>query len=170
MKKTFIIIAILVVAAAGFFIAANLIARRGGTPPSPASPGLNQTVPPIQTASSTPPLASSTGSTITIGTPNGSVTVKNFYASSTTIYPEGDQQVRKTPLYEIVYNKADSSFSIGILQSPVAPAIAAAENDLLQTLGISQQQACQLKVTVGIPWWVDEANAGGRGLSFCVGK
>ncbi len=73
--------------------------------------------------------------------------------------------------YKLVYFFKDQSFLITLLSPPLGQARNLAENDLLKQLGISQQQACQLNVSVRVPGDVDGAYSGKElGLSFCAGS
>jgi hypothetical protein len=110
-----------------------------------------------------------TSTTVTIGTPSGAVTVKNFYA---TALGAEDQFVVLTrhDAFEITYDTATSQFFIGVKQGPLAATRPAAEAAFLNALGVSQIDACKLAVAVGIEPSVDPAFAHqGLSLSFCRG-
>jgi len=110
-----------------------------------------------------------TGNTLTIGTSQGSVVMNNFYDSAD--YIDQAQQavvVQQTSTYVTVYNIADSSFSITVLSMPFETAQQAAEAAFLNTLNISQGDACKLNVHENVPSNVSSQYAGkSLLLSFC---
>jgi hypothetical protein len=110
-----------------------------------------------------------TGDTIAIGTSQGTVVMKNFYKNAAIVSADGSGAlINDDHAYNISYSTYDSSFSISLLQTPVAVARTQAEAAFLQNLGISKEDACKLKVTVEVPIGVDPQNAGiNLGLSFC---
>jgi hypothetical protein len=110
-----------------------------------------------------------TGDTITIGTPRGSVQVKNFYKDIEDT-EEGLVILRDSDEYEVVYNPAASEFSIYIKQPPLETERAKAEADLLNLLGLNADKikACYLKVSLYISPLINENLSGNDlGLSFC---
>jgi hypothetical protein len=145
------------------------------TMPASSPPGsVTSTFPISQSQTSTlpissPPVAGSSGSIFSIPTPQGAVTIKNFYQSATLVTASGSEVlVTRTPGYDISYYQPDNSFVISISQKPVMATRAQAEAAFLQQLGISQADACKLKVMVSVPVSVDEQYAGTNlGLSFC---
>ncbi len=87
------------------------------------------------------------GDTITLGTSGGSVTMNNFYKNA--YYITQNQQnvvIQQTSTYDIVYNASDGSFTFGIFSLPLAVVRQAAEAAFLNSLGISEQDACKLGV------------------------
>ena len=147
-----------------------LIVTRGGSliepqPPSPPpSPGPIPVLPP------TPPAPK--GDTIDIGTPQGTVTVKNFYRGAfMVINGTNDVVIKRTEGYDIVYLKINSSFLIQISEKPVPQETERAEKDFLEALGVSRVDACKLKVRIGVPLAVDSSYTNfDYGLSFCPGQ
>jgi hypothetical protein len=107
---------------------------------------------------------------VTLGTDQGSVVTNNFYKSAS--YITQDQQtvvIGQTPMYDINYNVSDSSFIISILSLPFNTSQQAAEAAFLSSLGISQQDACKLKVYEGVPAYVSDQYIGESfPLSFCA--
>ncbi len=72
--------------------------------------------------------------------------------------------------YSIQYIDTDQSFTLELLQEPIASARQEAEQYLMSELGISESQMCQLKYVVSTPWWVNQFYAGkSLGFSFCDG-
>ncbi len=109
-----------------------------------------------------------TGNTITIGTPQGSVIMKNFYKTAAIVSPGSGALIVDNPAYDISYYTGDSSFIISLKQPLTMPTRAAASEAFIQVLGISEQDACKLKVILGVPISVDPHYAGrDLGLSFC---
>ncbi len=184
MKKT-ILIVILILIIAGV-AAALFYLNRGAGMPSGTGTGTESTsstggLPGTTGGTGTAPLVPPTGNfssstfptstTITIGTSKGSVTVNNFYRNPSLVTPDAETVlIIATNSYNLAYNTTDSSFTIGLLSEPLAAARTAAEAGLLQTLGISQADACRLNVAVYVPGSIDGDHAGiNLGLSFCPG-
>lgn len=107
--------------------------------------------------------------TFIIKTGAGDVPVKDFYKSSVQVDPQRkDALVKRTQDYDIVYFAKDQSFLITLSRQPVKEARNQAELDLLETLGISKDEACKLKVSLKIPFDIDN-NLAGKDfhLRFC---
>ncbi len=134
---------------------------------------------------SKPGAPSTTTRTITISN-GGTLVVKDFLQDPETVkdhlnkgqnylgyhFPEGvpDPTATTEPPYVIDYFEADSSFSIAIFQEPVAANRLQAEQYLMEHLGISQNQMCTLKYSIGVPNRVNQYYAGMElGFSFCPG-
>lgn len=178
MNKKFVMIVfgvIIVIAVVAFFLVRQNTSNVGGgggttgtlPPVSTSTGGTTGTLPPVSTSTTTntpPP-----GSTITLGTSHGNVTTNNFYKSAD--YITQDQQtvvIQQAPTYSIVYNVSDSSFIISILSAPLEAARQAAETAFLNSLGISQKDACALNVYEGVPASVSNKYIGEPfPLSFC---
>ncbi len=101
-----------------------------------------------------------TSTTITLGTPHGSVMMKNFYLASAGAE---DQFIilATSSNYEITYDPDTNEFYIYVAAAPYAANRAQAESDFLARLGIGNTDACKLNV--------GEALGGQKagGLSFC---
>ena len=70
--------------------------------------------------------------------------------------------------YSIVYFEDKTTFTITIYKRPLEETRKRAEQDLLQKLGISEKEACNLNVNLGVIASVDEEISGRNfGLSFC---
>jgi hypothetical protein len=107
------------------------------------------------------------GDTVEIGTPLGSVRTKNFYLRAVG-GDEASVTILKKTEYFISYSTLDSGFWIAITSKDFSVNRALAERDFLETLGVTQSDACRLDVMVSVPYNVDPARAGQRyGLSFC---
>ncbi len=118
---------------------------------------------PSDTASSTP-----TGATLTIGTNQGSITVKNFYLSNPQINEAGDYVLETTTNYAIVYLPTYSGFWIGVSSTPFSSWRIPAEADFLSLLAITKSQACDLSVSEGVIYSPSNPDDGSSfPLSFC---
>ena len=157
MKKTLLFgIIILVLLGILFYV---FISKRGGSP----------------TATQPPPGASAhgtihipSGDTIVIGTPQGSVTMKNFYKAVLDT-EEGFAILRDRSDYQIAYDTNTSRFSIAVLGAPFDEARKKAEADFLSILGITKNDACRLAVSVVSSARNSEVQAEkNMGLSFCA--
>lgn len=72
--------------------------------------------------------------------------------------------------YVIEYIEKTKYFSIALLQEPIGSARQAAEQYLMQHLGISEAQMCSLRYMVSTPISVNSTYAGtSLGFSFCPG-
>lgn len=82
-----------------------------------------------------------------------------------------DPTATDTPPYVIQYTDNNQSFNIALYEEPIGQVRQEAEQYLMAHLGISQNQMCQLKYTVGVPARVDATYAGivNLGFSFCPG-
>jgi hypothetical protein len=110
-----------------------------------------------------------TGTTFTIGTPSGTVQVKNFYtAANTQLSDDGVLVIAQTSDYLISYDPTNSSFWVGISGTPFATVRPEAEAAFLSALGVSKSDACKLSVSVGVPYAAGNSMDGQSSpLSFC---
>jgi hypothetical protein len=108
------------------------------------------------------------GSTLDIGTAQGTVTVNNFYVSNPPVDTSDYIVIKITQNYLIDYDPTDSSFWIGISGMPFSTWQIPAEQDFLATLGISQSDACKLTVVEGVIYDPNNVDDGmSFPLSFC---
>jgi hypothetical protein len=108
-----------------------------------------------------------TSTTITLGTPQGSVVVNNFYESSVG----GQEQyiiLKQNTEYEINYDTYVSSFYIYFPQTPTDATRAQAESDFLSALGIDKANACRLTVAEGVRSPDPSSTDQTLPLSFCA--
>jgi len=89
-----------------------------------------------------------TSTTITLGTPHGSVTMKNFYLSSAGA-EENFIVLAQDDAYQITYDPTTNSFYLSVQQAPYDTVRIQAETDFLERLGITKTDACKLNVTEG---------------------
>jgi hypothetical protein len=109
-----------------------------------------------------------TGTTLALGTSAGTVNVANFYAANSPVNDGGDIVVKATGDYIIVYDPSNSSFWLAITGTPFAAWATVAEQDFLQTLDVSEADACKLSVTEGVIYSPGDPNdAMSFPLSFC---
>jgi len=72
--------------------------------------------------------------------------------------------------YIIEYIASTHYFGVELTQEPIGQARIEAEQYLMQHLGITQDQMCQLKYMVSVPWYVNQVYTGENlGFSFCPG-
>ncbi len=179
MQKTLIaIIALVVIVGLGVY-AFLLFGMQGSNAPSatPSDGGF-----PIDRGPGvTPNSQSGTGTGASVSTVTGNqLSVNDFKNDPATIadsnnaghyYLSGgvDAGNSNAP-YSILYVEADQSFSITLLEEPLADTRIKAETELMQRLGVIQSGMCSLRYVVSTPYWVNEIYAGKNlGFSFCPG-
>ena len=123
--------------------------------------------------------SNSGGLPITTSTGN-SITVKNFENTPTTVkdpsgdgyyYVAGGANVNTTHApYQIFYDSQHQYFGITLYKEPLGQYRTQAEDELMQELGISQQQMCSLNYDVSAgPGINDLYSSENIGFSFCPG-
>ena len=166
MKKTIYIILIIAVTAGGVY-AWFYFSRKTAVQNAPANKDINASLPAAtQTASSLPDSYSITDTfpktdTISIGTGNGAVEVKNFYKNIVDT-EEGFAILADNINYQISYDRSTSVFYIHFRNASAQQS--AAETELLTILGIGQQDACKFDAFV-----FQAGQQEGSNLSFCAG-
>lgn len=105
--------------------------------------------------------------TIVLGTPSGSVEVRNFYRTGARD-EGGSIVIARSDTYFISYDTFSSSFWIAIFGSDFDTIRKLAESVFLANLQISQADACRLDVSV-TPYEAT-AERSDKSLSFCPGK
>jgi len=107
---------------------------------------------------------------IPIKTSTGKVFVNDFrknaeVASSGVLY-----FVEKNE-YNIAYNSTGNEFILTLLvNKDIEKTRGAMENDFINSLGISREDACKLNVYLYVSAAVDNKLSGNHGLSFCTGS
>jgi hypothetical protein len=99
----------------------------------------------------------------------GTISVNDFYKDSKTIvYKDWGAMLKVNPYYQILYFTIDQSFLISLLGGDLRVIRADAEKDLVNILGLTEKEACQLVVVVAVSNNASE-KASGRdyNLSFC---
>ncbi len=110
-----------------------------------------------------PPVLSTTDKIIISGIP-----IKNPYISPVQLDTQGDSLMTSTETYNLVYLKPFNEFLISITGAPFEVNRQLAEKAFLERVGITQEQACQIKVTITTPASVNPTEAGQKyPLSFC---
>lgn len=105
---------------------------------------------------------------MSIPTEKETVDVNNLYSDPVYKLPDGTVTFIETSDYTMAFFPKDKSFTIAILSSDLTATRNKAENDFLQTLNITKDQACELTVTLGVPYKISAENSGlNFGLSFC---
>ncbi len=105
--------------------------------------------------------------TMTIGTNQGIVEVKNFYNSVVGI-EEGLLILADADNYEIAYDRSNSNFLIYLRNPSLKNTRQNAETDFLEILGINQENACKLNVQESA---LPSSQLGeNQNLSFCLNK
>jgi hypothetical protein len=107
-----------------------------------------------------------TGDSFVLGTPSGSVAVKNFFRLP-MVRSQEFLILENTNDYQITYDTVNGQFFIYASSSPLSAARAAGEAAFLTMLGISQSDACKLDVAEGYPMGMSSASLE-IGLSFCA--
>ena len=142
-------------------------AATGGASPG-ASAGQEAILPVAQAIPAAP-----TSSVIAIGTPHGTVSVKNFYISNPSTTDGGETVIlESTEHYMLTYSTLDGSFWIGIDPDQFYALRSQAEQDLLSILGVSTTDACKLSVSESVFYSPTSTIASGQSfpLSFCFGN
>ena len=105
--------------------------------------------------------------TINIQTPNGSIKVSDFTKNPISTTTDA-VIIAQTTDYQILNYKIDKSFFITLLSQPLKQARANAEQALVSNLKITQDQACELNISVKTTKDIDPVYSGHElGLSFC---
>ncbi len=163
MRKVIYIILVIAVIAGGVY--AWFYFSKNGSESNPVTP--SSLLPPSSLSSSSLPASYSITDTfpktdtISIGTDSGSVEVKNFYKTIVDT-EEGFVIMKDNENYQISYDRSTSIFYIYFRNALVPQSMA--ETELLTMLGIGQQDACRLDVSV-----FQAGQQKGSGLSFCPG-
>jgi len=100
---------------------------------------------------------------------NTDIPVKDFYKNKRTIvYPKWGASLRDDPYYSLLYFTTDKSFLISLTGGDLHTVRFDAEKEFLSILGVTEEEACQLKVVTGVSRDASEKASGhDYGLSFC---
>jgi hypothetical protein len=110
-----------------------------------------------------------TGNTITIGTPYGTVAIRNIYRNPVFSQPGVYVLASRSGDYDLVYFPQEGQFLITLNRGPVNEVVANIEEDIAANLGVSRRDACKLDPVIRITRGIDEARAGEElRLSFCA--
>ena len=106
---------------------------------------------------------------ISIGTSRGVVQVRNFYTLGEETEEASSIVVRSGPTYSIIYDTLLSSFWIALQPESFETERGQAEQEFLNTLEISREDACKLDVSVGVFYTSGDSRSGRNyPLSFCA--
>jgi hypothetical protein len=108
------------------------------------------------------------------GGPSDGISVRNpaqstnFTDIGSGVYTSDERQLGKEAGFSMSYFSEDGSIAIDISSQPLASYREKASRYLLQELGITEAEACELNVYVGVSYDVDQKLSGTNlGLSFC---
>lgn len=187
-KAISIVIGVVLVVGIAGVVFFKMFISSPSTTPVDTTPGTNTTpgtsvvtIPPGGTgqpvAVTTISIATSDGGSVQVkdfkkdpATTQDSINSGHYYVGPHPYAGFADPTASSNPLYVIEYIDADQTFTIGLLQEPIATTRQDMEQFLMQKLGISQDLMCLLKYTVSVSWRVNPLYAGSDlGFSFCPG-
>lgn len=147
----------------------EIIKRDSSAIPSNIKPNINITPNPLPVSENKEPLQTNEPKMTIRAQNNTSIAINDFYKSPTAeiIDPQKDAYIVKTERYNLVYITVDQSFIISLFGEDFQVSRDVAEKEFLNKLGITKDQACQLRVSVGVR--STDMNIAGKeyGLSFC---
>ncbi|MEK7598135.1 MAG: hypothetical protein AAB487_00155 [Patescibacteria group bacterium] len=155
-KITLILLALLVLVIIGYFL---VVKPKKTIPPSSVSPSA-----PTAEFIIPPPDAKK----MTVPAEKESIDTNNLYNNPIYKLPDGTVTFLENSDYTMAFFPKDKLFNIAILSSTLKEARNKAEGAFLDTLGVTKDQACELNVSLGVPYGVSPRNSGlNFGLSFC---
>lgn len=169
-----IILIILLLLGGIFWLLANISPQPGETP-APDAPDQVSEVFPVEHYTGEIVSVSSTSPKMTIKLKNSSeLTVNDFRQipnvekTSEGFYDlDGSNPLINLP-YSVLYSELDDSFSVSLNAKPLLDTRKRFSEDFLKLLNISEAQACNLNVFVGVTYDIDPALSGTNlGLSYC---
>ncbi|MDE1925376.1 MAG: hypothetical protein KGH79_04350, partial [Patescibacteria group bacterium] len=81
-----------------------------------------------------------------------------------------DPTASDNPPYLIAYDDSNQSFTISLLQEPLAATRSTVESYLMTHFSLTQDQMCSLRYIISTPYRVNQVYAGTNlGFSFCAG-
>lgn len=114
------------------------------------------------------PIPSESDAKMKINTKKGLVIINNVYKNTVEHLSNNGVAFADNDDYYMAYYPADQGFLIVIQNKDIQSARQKAEADFLSILGIFRDDACKLKVSLAVPFYVNEFAAGGNyHLSFC---
>ncbi len=103
-----------------------------------------------------------------ISTDEENVEVMDFRENVLESNSAGEMLLVDEKDYQIVYYAPDQSFLMTLYTLPIPETQKKAEDALLRILNISKEEACRLKVSIGVPYQLDPNYIGVRlPLGFC---
>lgn len=101
--------------------------------------------------------------------PTGFVEIRDVTESPEAVYSGDVYVVTETSQYSILYYEHNDFFLVSLLDGgDFAAARTMAEQAFLDTLEVSEAEACELSVDLVVPPYIDFDRAGSYGLSYCV--
>lgn len=95
----------------------------------------------------------------------------NFESIGSGVYISDERKLGNDSGFSVAYFEEDGSFAISLTGKPFALYHEKASRYLLDTLKISEAEACTLNVYVGVTYDTDPSLSGKNfGLSFCPGS
>jgi len=105
---------------------------------------------------------------LSLQTESGTVDIENIYKNPIERLSKNGIEFVRNENYVMDFYPEDEGFIIALENPDVFSALKKAEEDFLSKLGITKEQACELKVSITIPVSVSEKYGGGvYGFSFC---
>ncbi len=110
----------------------------------------------------------SEGSVVKVNNPTQST---NFDAVTDGVYISDEKKLGSDVGFSVAFYEEDGSFAIDITGKPTALYRQKASEYILETLQISETEACKLNVYIGVTFATDPNLSGKNlGLSFCPGS
>ncbi len=98
------------------------------------------------------------------------ITADYYYVGYHTSSIASDTTATENPPYLIEYINSTHYFNIELLKEPIKEMRQQAEQYLMAHLGLNQDQMCQIKYSVSVPYSVNQIYSGmNLGFSFCSG-
>jgi hypothetical protein len=105
---------------------------------------------------------------MTIKTTQGDIATNNLYKNPVELFSDNTVFFIENTDYHISFNPHDQSFLITLLNPDIQTTRNRAEDDFLNALNITKNDACKLTLILGMPAFVNENLSGKNyGLSFC---
>lgn len=110
-------------------------------------------------------------SKLSLQTEEETVDINNVYKDPIRRLSKNGVEFVKKENYVMDFYPEDEGFIISIGNPDIFSALKEAESEFLNKLGVTEEQACKLKVSITIPVSVSEKYGGGvYGFSFCPDK
>jgi hypothetical protein len=139
-----------------------ILIRNSNSPAAPQSTGPAAPAPSF-------PIPSPSDKKMPVKIKDGStVNVSNIYSNPVEKLSQNGVAFRENADYSMAFYPNDQSFIVTILNPDIQTARDKAESDILQALGVDKNTACQLNISLSVPYDVN-ATASGQEYapSFC---
>lgn len=105
---------------------------------------------------------------MTISAGGSDIKINNLYKNPVSILNHSGVLFQQTSDFEMLFYSSDQGFIVSLLNPDLKKVREEAEKAFLDTLGISKEQACLLKISLGTTADINlEAAGQNYGLSFC---